>query len=94
GGAVLAAAHGPDAVWLLVKGAHGAVVEKHGAKDETFAPPAGGWQFLWTDRRGRVAIAAPTGEVAVLVDGAWQALAIDPALPAPRPGPGAAHSAP
>ncbi len=93
GGAVLAAAHGPDAVWLLVRGDRGVVVEHHGTAVATHVPPPGGWAFLWADRHGQVAIATPTGEVAVLVEDVWEPFTVDTALPAARPGPGAARAA-
>jgi hypothetical protein len=91
-GTIVAAAHAGEAIVLLVRGDHGVTVERHGARVEVLAPPTGAWALLWADRAGRIAIAAPTGEVAIYADGAWQARPIDTTAPAPRPGPAAART--
>jgi hypothetical protein len=83
------------ATWMLVADDHGAIAIEHHDRTthEVVTPPlTAAWRWLWTDAAGRVAVAAPTGEVVVLERGAWRRAPVAAAAPAAHAGPGPARS--
>jgi hypothetical protein len=97
-GEVVAAAPAGADLALLVKDDHGAfTAERHpakGAATATAAPAGIAWAWIWADA-GAIALAAPTGEVTVLSNGAWHDATVDDvanAAPATHAGPGPAIS--
>ena len=94
GGEVIAAAAGGRDVWILARASGGLAIERHAAKrtDTTPAPGTAAWTWIWADAKGKAAIAAPTGELAILDGGAWREIALQIALPAARAGAGPARS--
>jgi hypothetical protein len=87
---VTAVASAGHDTWLLLGDG---TIERHaGKRTDTLAPPAHAWAWIWADSHGRVAVAAPTGEVAIFDGNAWRDAPVTTVAPAAHAGPGPATS--